>query len=123
MSYDHWRALITHAASHRLPAIMLVLGLLIIPLPLAADKPGRGLTAQFELDFLKFTIDRHFGALPMTELAAGTDAKRNAEVSPMEGTSPSPEYPTTEAKARLDNAARRNSHGANVITGVVRRHP
>ena len=86
--------------------------LLILPLPLAADGPGRGLTATFEIDFLKFTIDHHFGALRVTELAAGTDTKRNAEISPTEGTSPSPEYPSTAAKALLDEVqslARRNN--------------
>jgi uncharacterized protein (DUF305 family) len=112
MSYDHWRAWITQAASRRLPASMLALGLLILPLPLAADGPGRGLTAQFEIDFLEFTIDHHFGALRLTELAAGTDTTRNAEVSPQEGTSPSPDFPATKARALLDelkSLARRNN--------------
>lgn len=40
MSYDHWHALITLTASRRLPAIMLALGLLILPLQLAATGPG-----------------------------------------------------------------------------------
>jgi uncharacterized protein (DUF305 family) len=86
--------------------------LLMLLLPLAADGQGRGLTAQFEIDFLKFTIDHHFGALHMTELAAGTDMKRNAEISPTEGTSPSPEFPSTPPKALLDelkSLARRNN--------------
>jgi hypothetical protein len=112
MSHDYWRPHIRLTASHGLAAIMLALGLLILPLPLAADGPGRGLTAQFEMDFLKFTIDHHFGALRATELAAGTDTKRNAEISPKEGTSPSPEYPSTAAKALLDEVkslARRNN--------------
>jgi uncharacterized protein (DUF305 family) len=112
MSYDRWRAWITLAAPQGLAAIMLTLGLLILPLPLAADGPGRGLTAQFEIDFLEFTIDHHFGALRLTELAAGTDTTRNAEVSPKEGTSPSPDFPPTTARALMDelkSLARRNN--------------
>jgi uncharacterized protein (DUF305 family) len=95
----------------RLTAVVFF-GLLTLPLPLAADGPGRGLTAEFEVDFLKFTIDHHFGALRVTELAAGTDTRRNAEISPKEGTSPSPEFPQTPAKALLDDLkslARRNN--------------
>jgi uncharacterized protein (DUF305 family) len=98
-------------ASSGLMAVIL-LGLLMRPFPLAADGLGRGLTAQFEIDFLKFTIDHHFGALRLTELAAGTDTRRNAEISPKEGTSPSPEFPQTPAKALLDDVkslARRNN--------------
>jgi uncharacterized protein (DUF305 family) len=99
-------------ASAGLMAILSTVALLMLPLPLAADGPGRGLTAQFEIDFLKFTIDHHFGALRVTELAAGTDTKRNAEISSKEGTSPSPEFPQTPAKALLDelkSLARRNN--------------
>jgi hypothetical protein len=99
-------------ASAGLMAIISTLGLLMLPLPLAADGPGRGLTAQFEIDFLKFTIDHHFGALRITELAAGTDTKRSAEISPTEGTSPSPEFLSTPARALLDEVkslARRNN--------------
>jgi uncharacterized protein (DUF305 family) len=86
--------------------------LLTRPLPLAADGPGRGLTAEFEVGFLKFTIDHHFGALRVTELTAGTDTKRSADISPTEGTSPSPDFPTTPAKALLEelkSLARRNN--------------
>jgi uncharacterized protein (DUF305 family) len=112
MSHDCWRQHIRLTASYGLMATIFTLSLLMLPLPLAADGPGRGLTAQFEMDFLKFTIDHHFGALRVTELAAGTDTKRNAEISPKEGTSPSPEYPSTAAKALLDEVkslARRNN--------------
>ncbi len=66
------------------------------------NEPGRGLTAQFEIDYLKFIADHHFAALRMTELAAGTDAVRDAEISPNEGTSPSPSTQPTQAKATLD---------------------
>jgi uncharacterized protein (DUF305 family) len=112
MSYVYRRPHIQLTASSGPMAVIFAWGLLMLPLPLAADGPGRGLTAQFEIDFLKLTIDHHFGALRLTELAAGTDTKRNAEISPREGTSPSPEYPSTAAKALLDEVkslARRNN--------------
>jgi uncharacterized protein (DUF305 family) len=63
--------------------------------------PGVGLTSQFEINFLEFTIDHHFSALRMTELAAGTDSTRNAAISPTEGTSPTPGYAATTAKADI----------------------
>lgn len=53
--------------------------------PAQADEPGRGLTAQFEINYLKFIIDHHYSALRITELAAGTDATRDAAISPSEG--------------------------------------
>lgn len=64
--------------------------------------PGRGLTAPFEIEYLKTTIDHHFAALRMTELAAGTDAVRDDEIRNNEGTSPSPGFPPTPAKATLN---------------------
>ena len=70
--------------------------------PTLADDPGRGLTAQFEINYLKFIIDHHYSALRITELAAGTDATRDAAISPEEGTSPSPTFAATTAKATLD---------------------
>ncbi len=72
-------------------------------LPTRADEPGRGITAQFEIDYLKFIADHHFAALRMTELAAGTDPMRDAEISPNEGTSPSPNKPATPAKATIND--------------------
>lgn len=74
--------------------------------------PGRGLTRDFEIHFMEFTIDHHFSALRMTELAAGTDVTRNAGISPNEGTSPTPGFPSTSAKADmadLKSLARRNN--------------
>lgn len=65
--------------------------------------PGRGLTGQFEIQFMKFAVDHHFSALRITELAAGTDVQRNAAISPNEGTSPTPGYPFTGPKADLDD--------------------
>lgn len=67
-----------------------------------ADAPGRGRTAAFEREFLQFIIDHHYGALRITELAAGTDTVRDATISPAEGTSPSPEFGTTPAKSGMD---------------------
>jgi uncharacterized protein (DUF305 family) len=62
--------------------------------------PGRGLTAAFEVDFLKSMIDHHYSALRMSELAAGTDTTRNAELGRYgEGTSPTPGTAATPAKA------------------------
>lgn len=76
---------------------------LFAPLQVRADTPGRGITAQFEIDYLKFIADHHFSALRLTELAAGTDLTRDAEISPNEGTSPSPNRPMTPAKATIND--------------------
>ena len=94
-------------------ALALVFGALAtMPTPGRADEPGRGLTARSEVAYLKFAIEHHFSALRMTELAAGTDAARNAEMSPAEGTSPTPGTQHTPAKAHLEelkSLARRNN--------------
>ena len=76
--------------------------LIYAPFGSKADGPGRGLTAPFEIKFLKDTINHHFAALRMTELAAGTDALRDPEISPNEGTSQTPGFPPTPPKATLD---------------------
>lgn len=81
--------------------IGLVVGGSLLAPPLIADSPGRGRTAQFETTYLKFIIDHHYSALRMTELAAGTDAVRDPEISPTEGTSPSPGFDHTPQKATL----------------------
>ena len=44
---------------------------------LLGERRGRGLTATFEVSYLKTAIDHHFSALRMTELAAGTDEQRD----------------------------------------------
>jgi uncharacterized protein (DUF305 family) len=80
--------------------------------PAQADGPGTGITAEFEVDFLRMTIDHHYSALRITELAAGTDAQRNGQLSAAEGTSPTPGFAATPAKATLDDLkslARRNN--------------
>ena len=76
------------------------------------DEPGRGLTAQFEIRYLKMIADHHLSALRMTELAAGTDAIRDAAISIDEGTSPTPDKEPVQAKAQsaeLKSLARRNN--------------
>ena len=77
-----------------------------------ADEPGRGLTKSFEIGYLKFIADHHYSALRMTELAAGTDATRDAAISPDEGTAPTPATQPVQAKAASDeikSMARRNN--------------
>ena len=66
-----------------------------------ADAPGRGRTANFEVNYLRFIINHHASALRSTELAAGTDVTRDPGLPPAEGTSPTPTFPTTSAKATL----------------------
>lgn len=80
-----------------------VLVLAAVTYPAYADGPGRGLTASFEQDYLKFIIDHHYSALRMTELAAGTDVQRDAAVdNKEEGTSPTPGTSATPPKAGMD---------------------
>lgn len=82
------------------------------PLAARADGPGAGITADFEVDFLRMMIDHHYSALRMTELAAGTDIQRNEQIGAPEGTSPTPGFAATPAKATLDDLkslARRNN--------------
>lgn len=50
--------------------------------PALVDEPGRGRTGPFEIRFMQFTIDHHFAALRITELAAGGDPVRSVVVSP-----------------------------------------
>ncbi len=76
--------------------------LLTMP-PVLSAAPGVGLTAQFEINFLEYTINHHFSALRMTELAAGTDTSRIGDISPTEGTSPTPGFAATSAKADISD--------------------
>lgn len=48
-----------------------------LPFSALADSPGHGLTARYEIEFMQMTIDHHFAAMRMTELAAGTDPQRH----------------------------------------------
>jgi uncharacterized protein (DUF305 family) len=87
-------------------------GACVITWPAHAEEPGRGLTARFEIAYLKMIADHHLSALRMTELAAGTDMTRDAAISPEEGTSPSPHFAPVQAKAQspeLKSMARRNN--------------
>jgi hypothetical protein len=85
----------------------------ILALPVQAEAPGRGLTAQFEKDYLIFIINHHFSGLRIGELAAGTDTERDATVNdPQEGTSPTPDTAMTQAKAtdeQIRSLARRTN--------------
>ena len=65
----------------------------------SADQPGRGRTAAFEVNYLRFVIDHHASAVRMTELAAGTDPTRDPSINPGEGVAPTPSFPATPAKA------------------------
>lgn len=83
-----------------------------LPISATADEPGRGLTAQYEKNFLHMIIDHHYSALRITELAAGTDIHRDPQTTNAEGTSPTPGTASTPAKSRMDDIksmARRNN--------------
>lgn len=68
-----------------------------------ADSPGHGRAAEFEKNYLITMINHHYSALRMTELAAGTDAKRDAAVNNSEeGTSPTPGTNPAAAKSSSD---------------------
>jgi uncharacterized protein (DUF305 family) len=98
--------------------------LAVFQLPAVADSPGQGLTARFEVDFMQMTIDHHFAALRMTELAAGTDVQRSTELDPNEGTSPTPGFAATPAKGTLDDLksmARRNNRMQREEIATLRR--
>lgn len=97
--------------SKSLAASLLALSL-FLPGQASADEPGRGISAQFETEFLRAIINHHYSALRITELAAGTDVHRDAQIFEAEGTSPTPATASTPAKARIDDIralARRNN--------------
>lgn len=84
-------------------AVAAALGVcLVLAMPSAAAESGGAHIARFEQHYLKFVIDHHFGALRMTELAAGTSLHRSAAIVPAEGTAPTPNFRATVAKAALD---------------------
>ncbi|HDR9102835.1 DUF305 domain-containing protein [Burkholderia cepacia] len=78
-----------------------MVGTFLGPTMAFASAPGRGITAEFEVALMEQVIDHHYSALRMTELAAGTDTRRSTELSAYEGTSPTPSYPATNAKASM----------------------
>lgn len=70
-------------------------------MPALVDAQGRGDTGFSERTYLSFVIDHHYVALRAAELAAGTDATRNAAINdPAEGTAPTPGFAATTAKAQ-----------------------
>lgn len=95
-----------HASKNRMRACSLLAAaslLVFHAAPATADGPGRGMTAQFERDYLAHVIDHHYSALRITELAAGTDTQRDRAVNnPEEGTSPTPDTTATPPKAGMD---------------------
>lgn len=95
--------LITKFNSARLTLIAASVAALLGASLAHAENPGRGATAEFEKNYLTFIIDHHYSALRMTELAAGTDVKRDAAVQNLEeGTSPTPKTSASPAKAHSD---------------------
>lgn len=81
-------------------ALAIAMALVAVTMPnVSAERRGRGLTANFEANYLKMAIDHHFSALRITELAAGTDERRDDEISSREGTSPTPGFAPTEARS------------------------
>lgn len=81
-----------------------VIALLVVTVTTTiADTPGRGRTAAFEINYLRFIINHHFSALRMSELAAGTDPVRDAAMLTNEGTAPTEGFPSTPSKSRLDD--------------------
>lgn len=95
--------------------LMMTAGLgLYATLPAAlADSPVPNSTATLEIRFLQFTIDHHFGALRMTELAAGTETSPpGASINADDGTPPTPNTRPTVRKADVPDIislARRNN--------------
>ena len=88
--------------------------IVLVPTRASANGPGRGLTEQFEIDYLKFIIGHHFSALRMTEYVVGTQTTFGAAISPDDGVQPAPgDFPSTSAKGtlpELKELARRNNH-------------
>lgn len=89
---------------------LLVFGLNVAP-SLAAE-PGRGATADLERSYLESIIDHHFGALRITELAAGTAQAHPGAIDPADRVRPTPGFEPTEPRATMDeikSIARRNN--------------
>ncbi len=105
MSYRNALYLQLHAqTSSGLRAVLALLISLSLAavLPATADSPGRGLTRELEISYLRYLIDYHLSELRMTELAAGALLTAPIpEIVPDAQTFPSPSYPPTGAKASL----------------------
>ncbi len=106
----------TIPASYRLRTALAIAGLTAFPLcaqtPTTTPGPGRGQTGAFEIEFLQSTIDHHFAELRMTELAAGTDSRREDIITGDAGTAPTQGYPATQPKSNLPDVkslARQNN--------------
>lgn len=77
-----------------------------------AAEPGRGATADLERSYLESIIDHHFGALRITELAAGTATAPSGDISAADRVRPTPGFEPTEPRAAMDeikSLARRNN--------------
>ncbi len=92
----------TNGCKRLVPALMLTVLLGVTPLSRADDPASRQIFRSVEVYYLKFIIDHHYSALRMTELAAGTDTTRDADLSPAEGTAPTPSTQATAAKSGMD---------------------
>ena len=88
--------------------------IVLAPSHASANGPGRGLTEQFEIDYLKFIIGHHYSALRMTEYVVGTQTTFGSAISSDDGVQPAPgDLPSTPAKGtlpELKELARRNNH-------------
>jgi len=97
-------------STHALRAFALVVGL--SGAAVHAAEPGRGATADFEVAYLRAIIDHHFGALRMTELAAGTLDAVVGDIASDDRTRPTPGFAATDPRAAADEVkslARRNN--------------
>ena len=77
-----------------------------------ADQPGRGLTNQFEVYYLKTIIDHHYSSLRITELAAGTEYDITSVISSDDRVHPSPNFIATEPLAdstEIKSISRKNN--------------
>lgn len=91
-------------------SLLLVFGLNVVPSQ--AAEPGRGATADLERSYLESIIDHHFGALRITELAAGTAQAHPGAIDPADRVRPTPGFEPTEPRAAMDeikSIARRNN--------------
>lgn len=73
----------THRRIARATIAAMTLGLLVVAATgVHAERRGRGLTANLEVNFLKTTIDHHFAALRMTDSPPVLTAARRGGDAP-----------------------------------------